>query len=522
MVTFRALLCRALLVPVGACFLASCIVQSGSMSSPSVEEEIPQMEGRLEASPEKEPVAEEGPQEPVKPGALTLTQPELELKKPRARGPRFNLSAREVAIETILLTLARQLERNIVVDPGIDETATIELRDVTLEEALNHLLTPYGLRQEVEEGVIRVSREKMEIRMFHLNYVLSRREGQSRLGSSPGLGDGLATSSAVVSREEANLWEEIQKGLGDLVYDAGQRPADPATPGKDRPYYSIQQQAGIILVNHFPRTLLKVARFLEEVEGSVQRQVFIQAKIIEVSLNEENRLGIDWRKVNPEASAGGLSDAGFESAMAYGVHNARPERVIEALSRQGQVRMLSSPKIATLNNQRALIKVGTEEVYFRPETGGASPSYAAWPVTEGIVLDVVPQINPNGTIMMSINTSITERSGERVSPDGKSAVPVLDVRQSNNVVLAGNGQTIVIGGLMKKTQRSEEGSGPLFGGLFHADREEDEKTELVILLTPQIMVGDAVNDRYEIERERLKALGVAESRGQTLFPVFKR
>jgi len=518
MVTFRALLCRAVLVPAAACFLASCIIQTGYRQTPSVDEELRQAEARPAAPPEMEPGLQEAARLPEKPGALTLTQPELELKKPRARGPRFNLSAREVAVRTILLTLARQLEKNIVVDPGIDETATIELKDVTLEEALAHLLAPHGLLHETRDGVIRVSREKMEVRLFHLNYVLSRREGQSRLASSPGLGDGPATLSSVVSREEANLWEEIQKGLADLVYDAGQAPAAASAGGGDKPYFSIQQQAGIILVNHFPRTLLKVARFLEEVEGSVQRQVFIQAKIIEVSLNEEHRLGIDWRKVRPGAAAPG---AGSQSAAAYGVHDARPEKVIEALSRQGHVRMLSSPKIATLNNQRALIKVGTEEVYFRPEAGGEGASYAAWPVTEGIVLDVVPQINPNGAIMMSINTSITERSGERLSPDGR-AVPVLDVRQSNNVVLAASGQTIVIGGLMKKARRAGEDSLPVLGGLFHSEDDQDEKTELVILLTPEIMVGDAVDDRYDIEKERLRALGVAESRGQTLFPVYKR
>lgn len=511
MVTFRAFSIRALLVPIGACCLASCAVQPGHLPSPSVEEELRPLTGSSRAAPPAEaPEPQEGAQ---KPGELTLTQSELKLKKPRARGPRFDLSAREVPVKTILLALAEKLEKNIVVDPAIDETATLELKNVTLEEALVHLLVPNGLVQQVEEGIIRVSREKMEVRLFHLNYVLSRREGRSGLASHPGLGAG-ETSSAVLSSEEANLWKEIEQGLRDLVHGA--------TPGGGNknasgPYFSIQQQAGIIQVSHYPHTLLKVARFLEEVEGSVQRQVFIQAKIIEVSLNEENQLGIDWAKVNPRASA-----PGRRPAPSTGVHDGRPEVVIEALSRQGQVRMLSSPKIATLNNQRALIKMATEAVYFRPQAVGGRTGYAAQPVTEGIVLDVVPQINPNGTIMMSINTSISERAGERVSPDGMSVVPVLDVRQSNNVVLAGNGQTIVIGGLMKKTQRAEEGSQPLFGGLFHSDREAEAKTELVILLTPEIMVGDAVDDRYDLEIERLQTLGVAESRRRTAFPVFKR
>ena len=117
--------------------------------------------------------------------------------------------------------------------------------------------------------------------------------------------------------------------------------------------------------------------------------------------------------------------------------------------------MLSSPKIATLNNQRAVTKVGTNDVFFVPEVTAATATTAATTVFEvetitiGIILYVVPQINPNGQIMMSINTSITERAGERSSPDGIVVVPILDVRESNNVVLAQHGQTIVIGGLMK-------------------------------------------------------------------------
>jgi MSHA biogenesis protein MshL len=124
--------------------------------------------------------------------------------------------------------------------------------------------------------------------------------------------------------------------------------------------------------------------------------------------------------------------------------------------------VLSSPKIATLNNQRAVTKVGTNDVFFVPEVTAATATTAAKTVFEvetitiGIILDVVPQINPNGQIMMSINTSITERAGERSSPDGIVVVPILDVRESNNVVLAQHGQTIVIGGLMKTKKEVDD------------------------------------------------------------------
>jgi len=212
---------------------------------------------------------------------------------------------------------------------------------------------------------------------------------------------------------------------------------------------------------------LQVAEFIEAVEGSVQRQVFIQAKIIEVTLNDDYKLGIDWKQVSPfsivktngsliaNTTITGAATANFS----YDPSATVISLILDALSEQGEVSVLSSPKIATLNNQRAVIKVGTEDIFFIPETTKATTSSVAWveyipsTITIGIVLDVVPQINPNGDIMMSINTSITEQSGERTYPDGINIVPIVDVRESNNVVLAQHGQTIVIGGLMKTKKK---------------------------------------------------------------------
>ncbi|MEK9627391.1 MAG: type II and III secretion system protein [Nitrospinota bacterium] len=208
--------------------------------------------------------------------------------------------------------------------------------------------------------------------------------------------------------------------------------------------------------------------------------------------------------------------------------------VVDALSQQGQVSVLSSPKIATLNNQRAVIKVGTDDIFFIPEitsattTSAATTEYIPSTITIGIVLDVVPQINPNGEIMMSINTSITEKSGERTSPDGINIVPILDVREANNVVLAQHGQTIVIGGLMKTRKEVDDNSVPLLGSLpgvgrlFHWDQENVLKSELVIMLTPEIMAGRAVDDRFAKEGDRLRNTGYDVYSDTIANPSFRR
>ena len=196
--------------------------------------------------------------------------------------------------------------------------------------------------------------------------------------------------------------------------------------------------------------------------------------------------------------------------------------------------MLSSPKIATLNNQRAVIKVGTDDIFFSPQTtaatttSAASVEYVPESITIGLILDVVPQINPNGQIMMSINTSITEKAGERTSPDGINVVPILDVRESNNVVLAQHGQTIIIGGLMKVKKEVDDNSVPLLGAIpyvgrmFHWSNETELKTELVIMLTPEIMAGQAVDEKFNSESSRLRNLGYNARTSQTSNPIFRR
>ena len=524
-------------------------------------------------------------------------------------GPLFSLSAQDADIQTVLMAFSKEVKQNIVFDPDIRQKVTVELKDVTLEEALDHLLKPLRLEWKREGDFIHVTRQKMETRMFKLNYIISRRQGLSNLqatsgqgtagtttlgvgGGAAGLGN-LNTGTAgtgigvgagagagrtfnnLFTSEETDLWREIFFGLRRMVTGAGGQGDRPditqqgttgglgaATAGvggigqtaetesgsaletspKDKGpkgYFSLNRQAGVIVVKDYPDVLMQIAEFLEEVEGSSQRQVFILAKILEVNLRDEFRLGIDWSQVSPitvihdndpginqqfndsfnltRALSGPLGTfIQGASGFFYGLSNTQMNIMIDALSRQGNVSVLSSPKIATLNNQRAVIKVGTEDVFFIPQITPASTTTPAFTtfvpssITIGIVLDVLPQINEDGKVMMSINTSVSERAGERISPDGTNAIPIVDVRESNNVVLAQSGQTIVIGGLMKnkKTKNENElpflGRLPLLGRLFQHEEDIDEKTELVIMLTPQVMAGMAIDERLKKEEEHLQ------------------
>ncbi|MZH03694.1 MAG: hypothetical protein F3745_09965, partial [Nitrospinae bacterium] len=130
------------------------------------------------------PLAKEPPSK--LPEDLTEIQPALELKKPEPKGIRFTMSARGVDIKNVLFALSQEIDQNIVIDPNVNKLATVDLKNVTLEEALESLLPPLHLEYEIDEKLIRVRREQMQTRTFFLNYIISKREGQSVLNSSSG------------------------------------------------------------------------------------------------------------------------------------------------------------------------------------------------------------------------------------------------------------------------------------------------------------------------------------------------
>jgi type II secretory pathway component GspD/PulD (secretin) len=177
---------------------------------------------------------------------------------------------------------------------------------------------------------------------------------------------------------------------------------------------------------------------------------------------------------------------------------------MQAISQQGVVKTLSSPKISTLNNQKAIIRVGNQDVYWITGAvatlGAVTQTYMPVPIDIGIILDVTPQIAEDGTIIMNIHPSITAETGQKLSPDGKTTFPLLSVRETDTTVRIKSNQTIIIAGLMQEqinnTYIGVPGlkSIPLLGALFRYKSESKTNTELVITITPTLQVGKPVED----------------------------
>lgn len=468
--------------------------------------------------------------------------PELLLDKiePRKDMERlFSFSLREEEIGMVLLALSRQIPYNIVVDPDVKGRITVDLKNAALKEALDVLTSLAGAEYRIKGSIIRVFRPSMETRVFSLNYITTTRKGTGKLkavtgvsgyrGRGGGSEEAKGGSTIETGPDTADLWKEVEEGLKTMISEKGN--------------LVINKMANIILVTDFRANLQRIAGFLEEVEGSAQRQVMIQAKVVEVTLSDQYKLGLDWSALSRVDSLHGTLSGGMSFAQLlspatgtfqFGVSNQDFTTLLDAMAKQGQLNILSSPKISTLNNQKSVIKVGRDEIFFEPnydvvtttdpltgeikDTRSVLSSVEPKTVTIGVVLDVTPQISSDGYISMNVHPSVTDlvRIEEfKVKGEVYATAPVIDIRETNTVVRVKEGQTIIIAGMMQDKRRKTVtktpllGDIPVLGALFRNTDEEERKTELVILLTPTVLVGKRIDD---ISKEELRRLEEAKKK----------
>lgn len=502
---------------------------------------------------------------------------------------RFALSIKDVHLRELLLLLTKNTSYSLVVEPGIDAVIpALDLKNVTLEEALQSVLPDLGLEYQIDKNFLRITRPGMQTRLFYLNYIAASRSGKrdmnmssrsqtgggngnsgsgassttSGSGSNQSGNSGGSTSenkSSIITSNASDVWMDLRLGLESILFSGSpDKERDRANTETAVPYATatrdsegrrllINPQAGLIMMHAEPASIDEAAQYIEAVEGSIQRQVLIEAKVVEVTLGKDHQLGVNWSSIlNPTSSFTGLlsSALGVTSPSAslstgsvlnqnvnpalgqvqYSISNGRVGMVIDALSRQGQLRVLSSPRISTLNNQKAVIRVVREEVFFT-QSSIVSQSVGPTVTTEnienlivpiGVVLDIIPQIASDGEITLSINPSISElvevRTFSSSQGDSVSTQPVIDRRDLDTVAKVHSGETVLIAGIMRE-RKSEDLRGvpwlmhlPFVGNAFRRTEQSSSQTELVIFITPTLLTGKAVADLTQQEKERFQEL----------------
>ena len=427
----------------------------------------------------------------------------------------YSFNADGLELKTALALFARANDLNIVPDNNVSGTVTLSVRNLPLEKIMQALLEAYDFSWSDEGGLIRI--RAAQTRMFHVDYLRLDRKGigQSSAtltsansgGSSGGGGGGCTQGGSTINVTQENpisFWTELREEIAMLL-----------TPtGKEN--LAINETAGLVQVTDRPSALKRVEEYLAQIHKSVLRQVDIQALLYDVTLSDQSRYGIDWSHgfsisdgvagisgspaiVQPAGGAM-IAPAAFSTVFA----NQNTDIVLQALQEQGRVQVISQPRLRTLNNQTALIKVGTEVPFFNqtttflPGTFAANTSTAIESdeiqlITVGTILYITPQISDNGWVTMDLSPVITSLVETRVSPSQSTTAPVLDIKQASTLVRMKSGQTIVIGGLIQDSTAVTErkvpvlGDIPAVGMLFRGKFKSKEKKELVIFLTPRII-----------------------------------
>ncbi len=482
---------------------------------------------------------------------------------------RFDISVNRIPARTFFLSLVSDAGVNVVAHPEVSGTISLELKNVTIEEVLAVTREVFGYEYKFSNNIYTIYARKLRTEIFPINYLDVQRVGVTdtsvqvgKITSSDGGGQGGGGGSSSGGDDSANLLsflsesdgaggsgQEITPGarvqtLSKTNFWHGLGEAIHAIVGDDEGRMVMTNpQAGLVVVKALPNELQSVRKFLEKSELNVKRQVILETKILEVQLNEGFEAGINWGSISGEVSAqqnnsstsNSLTDVVFDNAGAVEslvstVLNVTDiTKLLGLLDKQGNVQVLSSPRISTVNNQKAVIRVGSDEFFvtgLSNSTTSSAASIVSTPEVEldsffsGIALDVTPQISDDGDVILHVHPIVTNVIDQIKEIDIAGEVFSLplalrDVRESDSIVRAQSGQVVVLGGLMQEqssdvdTKRAFLGDVPVVNLLFKHKKKTKVKTELVILMQP-IVVEDNTWDS-QLNEQTLRIQEISES-----------
>lgn len=469
--------------------------------------------------------------------------------------PRFDLVVSATPVQQVFMAIVSGTHYSMLLHPEVAGNISLNLKNVTVFEALETIRDMYGYDYKVSGERIYVQPLTMQTRIFQVNYLTGTREGRSSVRVASGSVADVVSGSSGAAQQTSNardstqvsmssntdFWEDLTKSLKIIVGSENGRSV------------VVNPMSGVLVVRAMPDELKTVAAYLKASQVSIERQVILEAKIVEVQLNDGFQSGVNWAafqngpnshatigqagagslltpsgavartltsaplSATPGATllptAASLLPTGVTAGTLFGLafQTSNFAALLNFLESQGNVHVLSSPRISTLSNQKAVLKVGTDEFFVTKLTGGsvtAATATTAGTVTaptvettaffSGIMLDVTPKIDDNNEIVLHVHPSVSQVSTVNKTVSMGAAlgvfnlpVPSSSVSETDSIVRARDGQIVVIGGLMRQATFDDQSGLPgMPKPIFGQTSKRSEKRELVILLKPTVVDND--------------------------------
>ena len=467
---------------------------------------------------------------------------------PVASLKRFRVQANSVEAKTFFTSIIKDTGYSAVIHPSVSGRVTMNLSDVTLDEVLDVAKDMYGYDVVKKGKIIQVYAAGMRTETIAVDYLQFQRNGRSLTSittstvttesnndssdtssdsnSSSDSNNNSSSSSNTVTGgttietvSESDFWKQLQASISTLIGDKNGRSV------------VVNPQAGVITVRAKPDEIREVKQFLDISQDRLKRQVILEAKILEVTLSDGYQQGINWSNLSSSIGDGSINIARTAISTilpgqdAIGdllggqtnvtISDGNFEAVLSFMGTQGDLNVLSSPRVTAANNQKAVIKVGVDEYFVTGidinyvEVNGENQQqidYDLTPFFSGISLDVTPQIDDEGNVLLHVHPAVIDVEEKTYEFMNNAPMARSSIRESDSVIRARDGDVVVIGGLMKSHTADRVSKVPFLGdipGLGHLFRNTSEytsKTELVILLKPTVV---GVNTwQQELERSR--------------------
>lgn len=457
---------------------------------------------------------------------------------------RFNISVTNLPAKTFFLSLVSDAGVNVVADPEVNGSISLELKNVTVNEVLKITRDVYGYEFSYDEGTYIIYPRKLRTQIFDVDYLNIMRDGSTETSvaisaiSASGGGDDAAAAQSnagggqntsgtkIVTTSATDYWANLETTLNAIVGSSDGRSV------------IVNPHASIIVVKALPKELNQVRRFLDRAQINVTRQIILETKILEVTLSDDYEAGINWEQLgNQHSYAKNVSSFDSTPNIQGVVENGELFssvvvvndifRLLAFLETQGSVQVLSSPRVSTVNNQKAMIRVGTDEFFVTgvksnttasAATTTTSPEIELTSFFSGISLDVTPQISADGAVVLHVHPLVsTVEDQQKVFTIGSDEydlpLALREIRESDSIVRAHSGEVVVLGGLMQETTVQSDGKRPLLGDIpvlnmfFRTKNDRKTKKELVILMRPVVVDDSTWKKDIEGSQQRFQKIG---------------